>query len=271
MVFSRKKTHADDGAPATTELDRVVSCMCEANSVLVVTGAGMSADSGLPTYRGIGGLYNENLTEDSVPIEQALSGEMMQRAPSVTWRYIAEIESASRGAVFNRGHAVIREMGEVFERFCVLTQNIDGFHRDAGSENVVEIHGNIHNLSCMRCDYRIVVSDYSGLEMPPRCPRCEAVIRPDVVLFGEMLPRSQLLRFRAELNRGFDLVFSVGTTSVFPYIAEPVLRAAGDGKPTVEINPGESEVSRLVTHRLKTRAVTALEPLWRRYRERAGA
>lgn len=248
-----------------TALDTVVAAMRGARSLLVVTGAGISADSGLPTYRGIGGLYEDGLTEDAIPIEAALSGDMMRRAPEVTWKYILQIESACRGAACNRAHEVIGLMESAFDRVCVLTQNIDGFHRDAGSRNLLEIHGNIHELRCVACAYRTWVGDYSGLRIRPACPRCGSLVRPDVVLFGEMLPQKPLLQLQAELYRGFDLVFSVGTTSVFPYIAEPVVNAARAGVPTVEINPGDSDVSHLATHRLQAGAAVTLDALWRRF------
>ncbi|MGH8459507.1 MAG: Sir2 family NAD-dependent protein deacetylase, partial [Nevskiales bacterium] len=134
-------------------LDQVVDRLHVARRILVITGAGISADSGLPTYRGIGGLYEDTMTGDKVPIEVALSGEMMRLEPQLTWKYIHQIESACRGARFNEAHRIIAAMQDRFETVCVLTQNIDGFHRDAGSRNLIEIHGNIHELHCVQCDY----------------------------------------------------------------------------------------------------------------------
>ena len=117
----------------------------------------------------------------------------------------------------------------------------------------------------MRCDYRESVKDYASLDVPPLCPRCDAFIRPDVVLFGEELPTSKLAILWRELGWGFDLVFSVGTSSVFPYIADPVLRARSAGIPTVEINPGRSEVSDVVDIRIEAGAASALDAIWGRY------
>jgi NAD-dependent deacetylase len=117
----------------------------------------------------------------------------------------------------------------------------------------------------MRCVYRQAVDDYSGFSIPPRCPDCRAVLRPDVVLFGEELPARQLARYEAETRRGFDLVISVGTTSVFPYISAPVLDAYQLGKPIIEINPGETEVTEVVTIKLSHRAAPALDAIWSTY------
>src|SRR4051794_31297815 len=114
--------------PDNETVDRVVDHLLRARSVLFVTGAGMSADSGLPTYRGVGGLYDAGETEEGFAIEEMLSGPMFARKPQWTWKYLRQIEQACRGAKFNRGHAVIAEMERSFERVWVLTQNVDGFH-----------------------------------------------------------------------------------------------------------------------------------------------
>jgi NAD-dependent deacetylase len=245
-------------------LDRVAQIFERARSVLFITGAGISADSGLPTYRGIGGLYETAITEEGFAIEEALSGDMLRERPEVCWKYIHQIERACRGATWNRAHEVLAMMERRYERTCVLTQNVDAFHRRAGSKNVIEIHGDVHRLSCTRCEFRDCVEDYSGLSIPPRCPRCEAIVRPEVVLFGEMLPRAAVAALQHELDRGFDLVVSIGTTSVFPYIAAPVVLARRADRDTVEINPGHTDVSHVVAHRMRNRAAVALDAIWRR-------
>lgn len=246
------------------QLDTIVSFLEKAGSVLFVTGAGISADSGLPTYRGIGGLYEQEETPEGIPIEEALSGEMLARNPGLTWKYIHQIEASARGASFNRAHAVLAELERRLERVWVLTQNVDGLHRRAGSENVIDVHGDVHDLVCTRCPYRTSVEDYRDLAPLPLCPECNETLRPDVVLFGELLPTAKVDLMQRELGRGFDVVFSIGTTSVFPYIARPVLEAKLFGKPTVEINPGPTLLSSEVDVKLPMRAAEACEALWRR-------
>lgn len=245
-------------------LDRVSQAFARARSVLFITGAGISADSGLPTYRGIGGLYEAATTEEGFAIEEALSGDMLRDRPEVCWKYIHQIEQACRGATWNRAHEVLAMMEARYERTWVLTQNVDAFHRRAGSNNVIEIHGDVHRLTCTRCQFRDHVEDYAGLAIPPRCPDCGAIVRPEVVLFGEMLPGTAVAALERELRRGFDLVVSIGTTSVFPYIAAPVALARRAGHDTVEINPGTTDVSHVVEHRMRSRAVVALDAIWRR-------
>lgn len=246
--------------PDPTLVARIAQELCRARRLLFITGAGISADSGLPTYRGIGGLYNNQATEDHFSIETALSGSMLETNPAITWKYLYQIEEACRGARFNDAHAIIAEWQDIFE-VCVLTQNIDGFHRDAGSRNLVEIHGDIHDLYCTRCNYQTTVPDYSALELPPSCPRCHALVRPRVVLFGEVLPSHAIQHLYRELDQGFDLVFSIGTTSVFPYIAGPVVRASQMGIPTVEINPGSTHVTHFVDYKLASGAAASLRAI----------
>jgi len=243
-------------------LDVVASLLRRAQRILFVTGAGISADSGLPTYRGIGGLYHDRLTEEGLTIEEALSGEMMATRPDIAWRYIAQIEAGCRGALPNVAHRLIAALDQEKALVCVLTQNVDGLHRAAGSRNVIEIHGTVHRLHCMSCGQGRRVEDYAGLSIPPECPRCGGILRPDVVLFGEALPELAIERLESVLSQGMDAVVSIGTTSVFPYIAGPVLWAAREGTPTVEINPGDTQVSQFVDHRLRMCAAEALPELW---------
>jgi len=253
-------------SPADKErINRVTALLRSSSRIFFITGAGISADSGLPTYRGIGGLYNNKATDEGIPIEDALSGDMMVENPALTWKYLAQMEQTCRDATCNRAHEVIAEMEQAFESVWVLTQNIDGFHRRAGSRNVIDIHGDLHGLVCMSCDYRCVVEHYGGMEIPPLCPKCGSIMRPDVVLFGEMLPLDKCDMIEKVWREGFDIIFSVGTTSVFPYIAQPVMLARRMGITTVEINPGHTEVSGIVDIRICGKAAETLDGIWNRY------
>ncbi|MEM7203415.1 MAG: NAD-dependent deacylase [Planctomycetota bacterium] len=243
------------------KIERAGRLLREARRTLFITGAGISADSGVPTYRGIGGLYNVETTEDGIPIEEALSGEMLRREPALCWKYVAQIEAACRGVQPNRAHDVIAAL-EQRQQICVLTQNVDGLHQAAGCRNVIAIHGDVHRLVCMSCGRTEEVVDYAHLELPPRCRDCAGLIRPDVVLFGEILPQAAIEHLQRELATGFDLVCSVGTSAVFPYIVGPIIEAARSGVPTIEINPSVTEVSTYVDVHLQERAASAFEALW---------
>ncbi len=256
---------------AKENIMKAVDVLEESKSVLFITGAGLSADSGLPTYRGIGGLYDREPVEEGISIEDALSGDMVERHPEISWKYIARMEEASRGATYNRGHKVIAEMEAHLDRVWVLTQNVDGFHHAAGSKNVIDIHGDMHELRCTVCSFHKRVKDYSTIEIPPLCPRCGEMVLPDVVFFGQMLSQEKCMRLFTEIERGFDIVFSVGTTSLFAYIAEPVVRAHMHGTPTMEINPSETRVSNIIDIPIRAGAAESLDLLWKAYRNREGS
>lgn len=246
---------ADEQIRATAEA--VAEVLRGASRALVVTGAGMSADSGLPTYRGTGGLYTSAQTEEGVPIEVALSGPMFRRDPAVCWRHIGRIERACRGTRPHRGHEVLARLQDRME-VVVLTQNVDGLHQAAGSRDVIEIHGDIHRLRCPRCPWTARVETYEHLAPVPVCPDCGAVIRPDVVLFEELLPPLAMRRLTEATERPFDVVFAIGTSAVFPYIVAPVVHQARSGGAAVEIDPGETALSGLVRYRLRCGAAAGL-------------
>lgn len=243
------------------DIREVAELLKKVSSALFITGAGVSAESGLPTYRGLGGLYEDKHPEDGIPIEVALSGEMFERRPEVTWKHLSHLESAVRDVAPNRAHRALASLQRIIPRTLVLTQNVDGLHQAAGSRDLVEIHGNIHRLRCPACGHKDVAHSLSVFREPPPCPRCHRPMRPDVVLFGENLPSAELKRLERECAHGFDIVFIIGTTAAFPYISGPVIKASRQGVPTVEINPTETEVSHFVTHRLATNAGPALDAI----------
>ncbi|SHN01250.1 NAD-dependent deacylase [Phytopseudomonas punonensis] len=245
------------------QLQRLASAFIEARRILIITGAGLSADSGLPTYRGLGGLYNGH-TDEGVPIEVALSGEMLRQDPALCWKYLAQLGSACLAAQPNAAHNAIARLQALKPECWVLTQNIDGYHRQAGSpeERLIEIHGELAPLYCRACgatDERL--SERLQQLLPPLCEECGCVLRPPITLFGERLPTAAVERLYEQLGQGFDLVISVGTSASFPYIVEPVVRARRAGGVTVEVNLSHSEVSNLVDFRLEERALDVFPEL----------
>jgi len=247
-------------------IDRIVQTMSRARRLLFITGAGMSADSGLPTYRGRDGIYRtQQPTPHGLSIEQALSGPMLRTRPEITWHYLLELEKTSRNATPNRGHHVIAEMDGYFDAVWVLTQNVDGLHQRAGSRNVLDMHGSLHALECMKCGQQTTTPDYSKLTLPPLCSDCEGPIRPRVVLFEEELPYDKLSRLWYEFGAGFDIIFSIGTSSMFEYIVEPVRVGRSMGITTVEINPEVTAISSEVDIKISAGAATVLTSIWERY------
>ena len=131
---------------------QTAAALRHAKRILIITGAGLSADSGLPTYRGIGGLYNGR-TDDGLPIEVALSGPMLRRDPELCWKYIAQLGKACLGGQPNSAHYAIAQLQRIKPECWVLTQNVDGYHSAAGSppERLIEIHGQMAPLFCQSC------------------------------------------------------------------------------------------------------------------------
>jgi NAD-dependent deacetylase len=245
------------------EIRQVAAAIEAAERILFITGAGLSADSGLPTYRGLGGLYNGH-TADGLPIEACLSGPMLQRDPALCWKYLAELGRACLGARPNAGHHAIAELQRRKPQCWVLTQNIDGYHRAAGSpaRRLIEIHGELQPLYCPSCGFESPeLADHLRRPLPPRCEQCGGAMRPSVVLFEEMLPEEALRRLYDELHKGFEIVIAVGTSASFPYIVEPAMQARRDGGLTAEINPSSTDISRFVDVRLSGRALDVLPKL----------
>ena len=242
---------------------QAAAALRHARRILIITGAGLSADSGLPTYRGVGGLYNAK-TADGLPIEMALSGPMLRRDPALCWKYIAELGRACLGAQPNAAHYAIAQLQRLKPECWVLTQNVDGYHRAAGSppERLIEIHGQLAPLFCQSCGaVDPELSEHLQRPLPPLCKLCHGVLRPPVVLFEEMLPERALETLYEEMAKGFDAVLSIGTTASFPYIHEPVLRTRVSGGFTAEINPTPTDHSAGMDVFLGCRALEVMEEL----------
>jgi NAD-dependent SIR2 family protein deacetylase len=243
---------------AESSIQLIAKKLAQSDRVLFITGAGISAESGLPTYRGVGGIYNDTVTEEGVSIETALSARGFATRPEITWKYLAQIEKACRGAQPNAAHLAIAELERHIPYVLILTQNVDGLHHKAGSSQVVEIHGSLRNLFCTRCNFKKSVDSWESMSLPPMCPACGGVLRTNVVLFDENLPTSAVDRLHVELELGFDMVITIGTSSTFHYIAQPVMQAAQAGISTVEINPIKTKLSMYVDFHLAMGAVQAM-------------
>ena len=246
--------------------DEVADLLRKAESVLFITGAGISADSGLPTYRGVGGLYDGVATDEGLTIEEVLSGPVFELKPELTWKYLWQVGEARQGAEPNRGHEVMAEIEQIKKCVWVMTQNVDGLHRIAGTQNLIEVHGALGKLLCTRCGYDCdsdeILAVHDEPPLPPLCVECGHVLRPDVVLFEEMLSDLTLRQLNHLDQEDVDLVFSVGTSSIFPYITHPVYSAKFTGVPTVEINPVETSISRTFDFRFASGAAATLDKLW---------
>lgn len=245
------------GLPAT-----LIEFLRNVRSVGAITGAGVSAESGIRTYRGQGGVYDDpDLGDQTV---EALSGETLAVDPDRTWRTIAGMARQSRDARPNPAHHALVEIENKVERFALLTQNVDPLHQEAGTRNIIPIHGDLFATRCLSCNERsrLAREDFEALEAAPRCGSCGGILRPGAVLFGETLPLEETMRMRQEFVDFIpDLVLIAGTTALFPYIQQPVLLARQAGRITVEVNPERTLLSDVVDFFLQGKAGTLLPQL----------
>jgi NAD-dependent protein deacetylase/lipoamidase len=222
--------------------------------VLVITGAGVSAESGIPTFRGKGGYWrNFDAAKLATP-------EAFQRDPKLVWEWYTERRQRVSNARPNAGHEAIAKLARQADDFLLVTQNVDDLHARAGlaSRAMVQIHGNIFVTRCSLCDFRRDC-DHDHEDVLPRCPECAALMRPGVVWFGERLPLSELQRIENYLDRGAcDLVIVAGTTAAFGYIIDWALRASGGGGELLEVNPEETPISQFATQLVREPAAIAL-------------
>lgn len=239
-------------------LDAVAILLTQAKSALFITGPGLSVDSGLVQYRGLPGLVRKK-PEDGKLIELAMSVDTLTNKPGVTWKYLLEMDQHVRNAQPNRGHDFIALLEKKLPRLTVMTINIDRLHQRAGSKNVIEMHGALHDLLCTRCEISQRTTGFHTMDIPPVCKSCGSVLRPDMPLFGEALPADPFTRLQAELDAGFDLVFSVGVGTMFPYIARPILVAKSEGVPTIEIGSAQTDVSDVVDFRFRGTPMRVLD------------
>ena len=199
--------------------------------LVAFSGAGLSVDSGIPDFRSPGGLWERFDPNDYAHIDS------FRRNPERVWRMLAEMNATIFAARPNPGHLALAELERLGLLHAVITQNIDGLHQEAGSRQVLEFHGTANSESCPRC--RFVCADFKARQAdfacPPRCPDCQAILRPDIVFFGEAIPAEVQERSFA-LAAEADLMLVIGTSAVVaPANWLPVLTTRHGGR-VIEIN-----------------------------------
>jgi NAD-dependent deacetylase len=215
-------------------LDDAIAILGGANRLVVTTGAGMSRESGVPTFRDA----PNALWADYDPEEMATRAGFA-RNPALVWRWYAERRRMIAATAPHDGHRAVARMPRLFDAFLLLTQNIDNLHTVAGSADVVELHGNIFRFKCFENGHPATIDDTVG--EPPRCT-CGSFLRPDVVWFGEMLDPHHIDRAYAALAT-CDAILVVGTSGlVYPAAGFPAV-ARDAGARVVEINPEPSGIT----------------------------
>lgn len=208
--------------------------LSEAKKVVFFTGAGISAESGIPTFRGKDGIWNK------LKPEELANFNAFMRNPQMVWEWYNHRKKIIHNSQPNKGHLAIAEMQNLFEDVTIVTQNIDNLHRRAGSKNIFELHGNIERNFCIKCKtfYNEELDFSDGV---PKCS-CSGLIRPDVVWFGEYLPEDQFMGGE-DAARNSDIFFVVGTSAVVYPAAGLVMVAKKSGSYLVEVNVQATEVS----------------------------
>jgi NAD-dependent deacetylase len=242
--------------------------------ILVLTGAGVSAESGIPTFRGKDG-YWRNLDPAKLATPEAFAKD-----PGLVWEWYRERRQRIRNAQPNPAHKAIAKLAQHAQEFLLVTQNVDDLHARSGSskEKMVQIHGDIFVTRCSRCDFNhrehppsfnygvagppsqgYGVAGEQEKKKIPECPRCEGLMRPGVVWFGEQLPWDELRRVENYLKDGpCNFVIVAGTTATFGYIIDWALRAKASDGELVEVNPEETPLSQFATQRVREPAALAL-------------
>lgn len=221
------------------------------HNIVLFTGAGMSAESGIPTYRGRGGLWHEYNYEDYA------CQTAFDRDPNKVWDFHDRRRAAVAACAPNRGHEVVAELQRTLPTTAIITQNIDGLHQRAGATRVLELHGSLWRV---RCDREGLVRPDFTLPVNPRTCACGAYLRPDIVWFEDMLDPTVIDAARSAL-RDCDLLVSVGTSGVVYPAADLPRIAVARGAVTVEINLEDTPVSGLYQHRLRGPASELLAQL----------
>ncbi|CAG0968069.1 NAD-dependent protein deacylase [Burkholderiales bacterium] len=244
--------------PASTPIPiprELAAALSSARRVVALTGAGVSAESGVPTFRdALTGLWAR-----FDPLELA-TPSAFARHPKLVWDWYAARREAVRAARPNAGHRALVEIERRTPSFLLATQNVDGLHARAGSRSLVELHGSLARVRCSREGRIVDRFDEPQDDEPPRCPHCGAFLRPDVVWFEEPLPADALARAEDGARR-CDLMIVAGTSAeVYPAAALP-RQAKAAGAMVVEVNPHETPLSAVVDIVLRQRSGIALPAL----------
>ncbi len=223
-------------------VEQAAEILNTARFVGVFAGAGLSAESGLPTFRDSGGLWEGHRVED------VATPEGFRRDPVLVWRFYAQRQVDQTRVEPNPGHYALAAMEEMFEDFLLITQNVDNLSERAGSRKLVKIHGDLMEIWCWRCEWKSVLEqpvDPGSLRTQddlPRCPACRSLARPGVVWFGEMLPPAAIER-AISFTAAADVLLTVGTSGLVSggYGFTDYVR--GHGGKVIEVNPNETYLS----------------------------
>ena len=233
--------------------ENLIKRLKSAYNVTVLTGAGISSESGVPTFRGKDGLW------EKYSIENLATNEAFYNNTEKFWEFYNWRRSLLKNIKPNLGHYALVEMEAFFDDFSLITQNVDGLHELAGNKNVINLHGSIKRNRCDSCgDITSLHEDEKVI--PPDCKKCGGKVRPDVILFGEKL-NDKVLRKAQEVSAECEVFFSIGTSSLVEPAASLPYIAKGNGAYIVEINPEKTPLSDFVNEAITKQSSEALKEL----------
>ncbi len=227
-------------------MDEASKWLRSATSIVALTGAGISAESGVPTFRGAGGLWKQYRPE------QLATPEAFARDPKLVWEWYQWRRRLLARAEPNPGHSALAELEQRTPRFTLITQNVDGLHEQAGSRNILKLHGDIWEVRCLACGRRRRDTRLEFPEMPPRCA-CGGTLRPGVVWFGEPLPPG-VWAAAGKAVASAEVMLVVGTSAVVYPAAGLVPLAKSAGAKLIEVNPEETPLSSMLDRSFRGRA-----------------
>ena len=243
-VSSQNRPEDYNRADGVNELAAAAALLQRARRVVAFTGAGVSAESGVPTFRGAGGLW------EGRPVEELATPQGFRADPVRVWRFYEERRCNLARCRPNPAHEVLARWQQRFSAYTLVTQNVDGLHEAAGSRGVLHVHGSIWMVRCTRCGNERHEPAAPLPEVPPRCSACGAMERPGVVWFGEPLPED-VLRAASQAAARAEVMVVVGTSAVVYPAAGLVQMAASAGAAVIEVNPEASALAHLADVELR--------------------
>ncbi len=236
--------------------------LASAKHAMALTGAGISAESGVPTFRGADGLWSR------LNPQELASFDAFLRNPDLVTEWYNHRREIANHAVPNGGHLALVQMETLFPDFTLVTQNIDNLHRRAGSKNVVELHGNIERNYCIECGKRYDGDAFEENESF-KCPACGGLVRPDIVWFGEMLPADEWKRAEFAARKA-EVIFVVGTSAVVYPAAELPVTVKQNGGKIIEVNIEATPLSSIADATLQGPASEILSDIVKQLMELQG-
>lgn len=232
--------------------EKFIQRLKNAYTVTVLTGAGISAESGVPTFRGKDGLWN------NYPVEKLATVDALENNPQLFWEFYNWRRDLLSSIKPNLGHYALVDIENYFEEFTLITQNVDNLHIEAGNINILELHGNITKNRCTNCDDLTLMDlNENGI---PKCKKCGALLKPDVILFGDPLNQN-ILRKAQEASSVCEVFICIGTSAEVEPAASLPFIAKGNGAFLVEINPEKTALSASADEVININASKALTNL----------